>query len=35
MYNGTPPHKAKGAISQAWSVAAVVYANHLVQNYRE
>lgn len=35
MYNGAPPHKAKGAISQAWSVAAVVYANHLVQSYSE
>ena len=35
MYNGAPPHKAKGAISQAWSVAAVVYANHLVNNYSE
>ncbi len=23
MYNGNPPHLAKGAISQAWSVAAV------------
>ncbi|HCE57599.1 MAG TPA: amylo-alpha-1,6-glucosidase, partial [Prolixibacteraceae bacterium] len=35
MYNGAPPHKAKGAISQAWSVAAVLYANHLVQSYSE
>lgn len=35
MYNGAPPHKAKGAISQAWSVAAVVYANHLVMSYSE
>lgn len=35
MYNGNPPHKAKGAISQAWSVASVVYATHLVQNYKE
>ncbi len=35
MYNGNPPHKAKGAISQAWSVAGVVYATHLVQNYKE
>jgi predicted glycogen debranching enzyme len=34
MYNGNPPHKAKGAISQAWSVAGVVYATHLVQNYK-
>lgn len=35
MYNGNPPHRAKGAISQAWSVAGVVYANHLIQNYSE
>ncbi len=35
MYNGNPPHKAKGAISQAWSVAGVVYATHFVQNYKE
>lgn len=35
MYNGAPPHKAKGAISQAWSVAALVYSNHLVQRYIE
>ena len=34
MYNGNPPHKAKGAISQAWSVAGVVYATHLIQNYK-
>lgn len=25
MYNGNPPHQPKGAISQAWSVAAVLY----------
>lgn len=35
MYNGNPPHRAKGAISQAWSVAGVVYATHLVQNYKD
>ncbi len=35
MYNGNPPHKAKGAISQAWSVAGVVYATHFVNNYKE
>lgn len=35
MYDGAPPHKAKGAISQAWSVAAVIYANHLVQSFSE
>ena len=35
MYNGNPPHKAKGAISQAWSVAGVVYATHMIQNFKE
>ena len=35
MYNGNPPHKAKGAISQAWSVAGVVYATHIINNYKE
>jgi predicted glycogen debranching enzyme len=35
MYNGNPPHRAKGAISQAWSVAGVVYATHLVANCKE
>jgi len=35
MYNGNPPHKAKGAISQAWNVAGVIYATHMVQNYQE
>ncbi len=35
MYNGNPPHRAKGAISQAWSVAGVVYATHLVENYKD
>lgn len=35
MYNGDPPHKAKGAVSQAWSVAAIVYAYNLVNNYKQ
>ncbi len=35
MYNGDPPHKAKGAISQAWSVAAIVYAHNLVHSYKQ
>ncbi|NOR74169.1 MAG: hypothetical protein GQ525_03315 [Draconibacterium sp.] len=35
MYNGNPPHRAKGAISQAWNVAGVIYATHLVENYSE
>jgi predicted glycogen debranching enzyme len=35
MYNGNPPHKAKGTISQAWSVASLIYSNHLIQNFTE
>jgi len=34
MYDGNPPHNAKGAISQAWNVAGVYYAIDLVQNYK-
>jgi len=34
MYNGNPPHQARGAISQAWNVAGVIYASHRVQNYK-
>jgi predicted glycogen debranching enzyme len=34
-YEGNPPHTAKGAISQAWNVAAVIMANLLVENYDE
>lgn len=29
FYNGNPPHDPKGAVSQAWSVAALLYCNHL------
>ncbi len=32
-YNGNPPHSAKGSISQAWSVAAVIKAYKLVREY--
>lgn len=32
MYNGNPPHRAKGAISQAWSVAALIRACKLLEN---
>jgi len=34
MYNGNPPHQARGSISQAWNVAGVIYASHRVQNYK-
>jgi predicted glycogen debranching enzyme len=30
MYNGNPPHTAKGAVSQAWNVAALLYCINLV-----
>ncbi len=32
MYNGNPPHHGKGAISQAWSVAALIRACRLLEN---
>ncbi len=32
-YSGNPPHVSKGAISQAWSVAGVVAAYNLVNNF--
>ncbi len=35
IYNGNPPHRACGAVSMAWSVAGVVYATHLVHNFKE
>ena len=35
MYNGNPPHQGKGAISQAWSVAALIHAYKLIENYKE
>lgn len=35
MYNGNPPHRGKGAISQAWSVAALIRASKLLGNYEE
>ena len=34
-YNGNPPHISKGAISQAWSVAAVIRAYKMVMNFEE
>jgi len=34
-YNGNPPHTAKGAISQAWSVAAVIKAWKMVMGFED
>ena len=33
LYYGDPPHKGKGAISQAWSVAEMLRINHLIKQY--
>lgn len=35
MYDGNPPHKGKGALSQAWNVAGVSYALNFIQKYKE
>ncbi|MDR1887723.1 MAG: glycogen debranching enzyme N-terminal domain-containing protein [Prevotellaceae bacterium] len=35
MYTGDPPHEPCGAISQAWSVAAVLYIAHLIELYEK
>ncbi|MCL6101890.1 MAG: amylo-alpha-1,6-glucosidase [Bacteroidetes bacterium] len=34
-YEGNPPHTAKGSVSQAWNVAAVIMANALVEQFEE
>ena len=34
-YEGNPPHTAKGAISQAWNVAAVIMANALIEKFED
>ncbi len=34
MYEGDPPHKAKGAISQACNVAGIINTLHLVHNLK-
>ena len=33
IYDGDPPHQAKGAISQAWSVAALLRINKMIEEY--
>ncbi|MBM3403884.1 MAG: amylo-alpha-1,6-glucosidase [Bacteroidetes bacterium] len=33
IYDGDPPHSARGAISQAWSVAELLRMNHLIRMY--
>jgi len=34
IYDGNPPHKPKGAISQAWSVAEILRIMKLIEKYR-
>lgn len=33
IYDGDPPHRPNGAISQAWSVAALLYIKYLLDNH--
>lgn len=35
IYDGDPPHTPRGAISQAWSVAAVLYLRELIEKYKK
>ncbi|MFO7869096.1 MAG: amylo-alpha-1,6-glucosidase [Bacteroidales bacterium] len=35
LYDGNPPHEGKGAISQAWSVAAVIRIQTLINNFEK
>jgi len=35
IYDGDPPHRPKGAISQAWSVAALLRINQIIETYKE
>ena len=35
MYDGNPPHEARGAISQAWNVGSVLSAISFLENYEE
>jgi glycogen debranching enzyme len=32
IYNGDPPHRGRGAISQAWSVAALLRIRRMIKN---
>ncbi|MDR2912093.1 MAG: amylo-alpha-1,6-glucosidase [Alistipes sp.] len=35
IYDGDPPHAQRGAISQAWSVGAVLRIDQMIQKYKE
>lgn len=34
MYSGDPPHKAKGAVSQAWNVAGIIKSLDMLHNFK-
>ena len=35
VYNGDPPHKGKGAVSQAWNVAGIFHALYQANNFKQ
>ena len=35
IYDGDPPHQPKGAISQAWSVAALLRINEMIDKFED
>jgi predicted glycogen debranching enzyme len=35
IYDGDPPHAQRGAISQAWSVGAILRISEMIENYRK
>jgi glycogen debranching enzyme len=35
IYDGNPPHQARGAISQAWSVAAVLQIGKMIEDFEK
>ena len=35
IYDGNPPHHARGCISQAWSVAELLRIRYMLDNYKE
>ena len=34
IYEGDPPHRAVGAISQAWSVAELLRMKEMIDNFK-
>jgi glycogen debranching enzyme len=35
IYDGDPPHMARGAVSQAWSVAELLRINWMIMKYEK